>query len=38
MASQTIAANPKVRRISQQLHDKHFHRKHGRDAYYGQKK
>jgi len=38
MASQTLAANPKARRIPQQLHDKHFLRKHGRDAYYGQKK
>jgi L-ribulose-5-phosphate 4-epimerase len=38
MASQTIAANPKARSISQHLHDKHFHRKHGRDAYYGQDK
>jgi L-ribulose-5-phosphate 4-epimerase len=38
MASQTIAANPKARRISQHLHDKHFRRKHGRDAYYGQGK
>jgi L-ribulose-5-phosphate 4-epimerase len=38
MASQTIAANPKARRISQHLHDKHFRRKHGRDAYYGQDK
>jgi L-ribulose-5-phosphate 4-epimerase len=38
MASQTIAANPKARHISQHLHDKHFQRKHGRDAYYGQKK
>jgi len=38
MASQTIAANPRARCISQQLHDKHFRRKHGRDAYYGQNK
>jgi L-ribulose-5-phosphate 4-epimerase len=38
MASQTIAANPKARNISQHLHNKHFRRKHGRDAYYGQKK
>jgi L-ribulose-5-phosphate 4-epimerase len=38
MASQTIAANPKARRISQELHDKHFRRKHGRGAYYGQSK
>jgi L-ribulose-5-phosphate 4-epimerase len=38
MASQTIAANPRARCISQHLHDKHFRRKHGRDAYYGQNK
>jgi L-ribulose-5-phosphate 4-epimerase len=38
MASQTVAANPKARGISQHLHDKHFRRKHGRDAYYGQDK
>jgi len=38
MASQTIAANPKARRISSHLHDKHFLRKHGRDGYYGQNK
>jgi hypothetical protein len=38
MASQTIAANPKARSISSHLHDKHFRRKHGRDAYYGQNK
>ena len=38
MASQTIAANPRARGISKHLHGKHFHRKHGRDAYYGQDK
>ena len=38
MASQTLAANPKARPISQYLHDKHFLRKHGAAAYYGQKK
>ena len=38
MASQTLAANPKARSISSDLHEKHFGRKHGRDAYYGQKK
>jgi L-ribulose-5-phosphate 4-epimerase len=38
MASQTLAANPKACNISKHLHDKHFHRKHGRDAYYGQNK
>jgi L-ribulose-5-phosphate 4-epimerase len=38
MASQTLAANPKARSISHHLHTKHFRRKHGRDAYYGQDK
>ena len=38
MASQTLAANAKARPISRQLHDKHFLRKHGAAAYYGQKK
>lgn len=37
LALQTITANPKVRSISKQLHDKHFLRKHGTTAYYGQK-
>ena len=38
MAFQTLAANPKARPISKHLHDKHFLRKHGANAYYGQKK
>ena len=38
MAFQTLAANPKARPISKHLHDKHFSRKHGKNAYYGQKK
>jgi L-ribulose-5-phosphate 4-epimerase len=37
MAFQTIAANPKARPLSRHLHDKHFFRKHGKTAYYGQK-
>ena len=37
MAFQTLAANPKARPISKHLHDKHFQRKHGSAAYYGQK-
>jgi L-ribulose-5-phosphate 4-epimerase len=37
MAFQTLAANPKARPISKHLHDKHFLRKHGDSAYYGQK-
>jgi L-ribulose-5-phosphate 4-epimerase len=35
---QTIAVNPSARAISSGLHDKHFLRKHGSTAYYGQKK
>ncbi len=38
MAFQTLAANPKTCAISKHLHDKHFLRKHGRGAYYGQDK
>jgi L-ribulose-5-phosphate 4-epimerase len=37
MAFQTIAANPKARALPRHLHDKHFFRKHGETAYYGQK-
>jgi L-ribulose-5-phosphate 4-epimerase len=36
LAFHTLAANPRSRAISRHLHDKHFLRKHGRDAYYGQ--
>ncbi|MGC2391934.1 MAG: L-ribulose-5-phosphate 4-epimerase AraD [Candidatus Acidiferrum sp.] len=38
MAFQTINTNPKARPISRHLHEKHFQRKHGSGAYYGQKK
>ncbi len=38
LATYTITANPRVRSISKHLHDKHFLRKHGSTAYYGQKK
>jgi L-ribulose-5-phosphate 4-epimerase len=38
LATVTITANPKARAISKHLHDKHFLRKHGSTAYYGQKK
>jgi L-ribulose-5-phosphate 4-epimerase len=38
MALQTLATNPEANPISQALLDKHFHRKHGHGAYYGQKK
>lgn len=37
LALQTLAANPKARPLSRHLHDKHFYRKHGSGAYYGQK-
>jgi L-ribulose-5-phosphate 4-epimerase len=38
LALQTIAANPGIAAIPRYLHDKHFLRKHGTTAYYGQKK
>ena len=34
----TMKANPEVEEISQYIKDKHYFRKHGPDAYYGQKK
>jgi L-ribulose-5-phosphate 4-epimerase len=37
MALNTIAANAKANPISRALHEKHFFRKHGESAYYGQK-
>lgn len=37
MATQTLAANPRARPITRHLHEKHFYRKHGSGAYYGQK-
>jgi L-ribulose-5-phosphate 4-epimerase len=37
MALETIAANPKASSISKHLHAKHFSRRHGSTAYYGQK-
>ncbi len=33
----TLTLNPKVKRIDQYLSDKHYLRKHGKNAYYGQK-
>jgi L-ribulose-5-phosphate 4-epimerase len=36
MASQTLALNPHVRPLQAALRDKHFLRKHGSAAYYGQ--
>lgn len=38
MALQTLAANAKAKPIDKYLHEKHFLRKHGSAAYYGQKK
>ena len=37
LALQTLTANPKARPIEKTLHEKHFFRKHGNTAYYGQK-
>ena len=37
MALQTIAANPKAKPLEKVLHEKHFFRKHGSTAYYGQR-
>ena len=37
MASETLRANPRARPISKALHEKHFFRKQGSTAYYGQK-
>ena len=38
MAFHTMTANANVRPISKHLHEKHFLRKHGSQAYYGQEK
>ena len=38
MAFATLLANPKSKPIAKHLHQKHFFRKHGTSAYYGQKK
>jgi len=38
IAMKTIAVNSRARPISKPLHDKHFLRKHGSTAYYGQKR
>ena len=37
MAAQTEILNPNVTQIQQELLDKHYLRKHGKNAYYGQK-
>lgn len=36
IAYKTMTLNPKVPRVSQHLLDKHYYRKHGSNAYYGQ--
>jgi L-ribulose-5-phosphate 4-epimerase len=36
MAYKTMTLNPKVNRVSQYLLNKHYYRKHGANAYYGQ--
>lgn len=38
MAINTILINPKVGQAPQSIQDKHYKRKHGKNAYYGQKK
>jgi L-ribulose-5-phosphate 4-epimerase len=38
MATHTLLINAESRPIARELHDKHFLRKHGRNAYYGQVK
>jgi L-ribulose-5-phosphate 4-epimerase len=38
MACHTVAINADSRPLARELHDKHFLRKHGRNAYYGQVK
>jgi L-ribulose-5-phosphate 4-epimerase len=38
MALMTLQLNPKIGRLKQALIDKHYQRKHGKNAYYGQAK
>jgi L-ribulose-5-phosphate 4-epimerase len=38
MALKTLRINPEAGALPNYLLDKHFERKHGKDAYYGQKK
>ena len=38
MASRTLSINAESQPLARQLHDKHFLRKHGKNAYYGQVK
>jgi L-ribulose-5-phosphate 4-epimerase len=37
MAYRTELINPEVKPAPQELQDKHYYRKHGANAYYGQK-
>ena len=37
MAYRTELINPEVKQAPQELQDKHYYRKHGANAYYGQK-
>ena len=36
MAARCEQINPQVKQMSQELRDKHYFRKHGKNAYYGQ--
>ena len=36
MAAMALLINPRIRGVRQSLLDKHYRRKHGKDAYYGQ--
>ena len=36
MAAMAVMINPRIRGVRQSLLDKHYRRKHGKDAYYGQ--
>ena len=36
MAYKTMTLNPNTPKVSQDLLDKHYYRKHGSNAYYGQ--
>ena len=38
MATHTLMVNPQAKPLARELHDKHFFRKHGAGAYYGQTK
>jgi L-ribulose-5-phosphate 4-epimerase len=38
MAAEAVALNPRIKAVKRTLLDKHFLRKHGKNAYYGQRK